>query len=284
MTKRRIKCYRKWSLPHWELTPICGSGNQFERGWTERRDGRIADSAVRESRERVTSAIKNSGYMSWPKLNDHQFGAADIRNRRKVRVTICQLPSVLRWPMAKFPKRGCMITSSSVNWRWMAPCVGAACFHRVDGSPNGHERIAGATENVQKPRWSARIGRFPIDNLRQAVDFWTAWKKSRRTTSISTKFLSRHYPGRFCGCEKGQEHVKRALKLRQRWTQHYNGYPPARKTMLINAFPPFYRRSLWKKRWKPPKSTPLPDCWKTTLQWLPPARSVHRTTPSAMPG
>ena len=80
----------------------------------------LPDSAVRESRERVRAAIKNSGFQIPPTSITVNLAPADIK--KKARASISRLPSPSCMPRARCNSKICTRCSSSASWGSTAYC------------------------------------------------------------------------------------------------------------------------------------------------------------------
>lgn len=195
----------------------------------------LAEGAVRESRERVTSAIKNSGFAFPQKRITINLAPADIRKEGSafdlpMAVGIIAAEgNIPHEALCKYILVGELSLDAELRHvRGILPIAMAVRDGGYEGIiiPEGDADEASLVDNINV---------FPASNLRQVVEFLSGRSGIKKYTQSSIELLMARSHDDVDFCEvKGQVHVKRALEVAAAGSHNVLmiGPPGSGKTML----------------------------------------------------
>ena len=201
----------------------------------------LPDSAVKESKERVTAAIKNSGFVFPAKRITINLAPADRRKEGSafdLPIALGLLRALDNINDIDFTKT-IALGELALDGK-LRPVHGVLPIV-LEAKNNGFDRILIPEENSDEAALVEGISVIPIDNLKEAVDYLNGDVEiERRNIDVQSLFRDKQNSNTIDLSDvKGQENVKRALEVAAAGGHNMLmiGPPGSGKTMIAKRFP-----------------------------------------------
>lgn len=243
----------------------------------------LPDSAVKESHQRIISALQVNGYRMPTSNIVINMAPADIRKEGSAYDLPLAIGMLAASEVIRSDKLDRYLLMGELSLDGSLQPIKGALPIAIKARELGFEGMIVPCSNAHEAAVVNNLKVYGVENIKDVIEFFNG-KQELAPTQVNTReeFYSQQSSFELDFAEvKGQENVKRALEVAAAGSHNILliGAPAAENPCWQSASPPYFLPYRWEKVWKQPKSIPLPENLARAADLFQNARSAIRTIP-----